>query len=88
MKYVGLSNEQKKEVIEFNHTHLNVDVFSETEAINEAEQAIQETSWNCDVILELPSYFNKSGNPETLNLGKVNDFYISDDSDSEFKKGK
>lgn len=73
MKFIGLSQEQKQEVIDFNNKHL--DFFIEEEAIREAEEAIQNTGWDETVTLELSQFSTKSGNTETLTLGKVNDFY-------------
>lgn len=75
MIFKGLTDEQKTKVIRFNKEHLCVLTFDEDEAISEAEKAIMNSDWNCNVELELSSSQTKSGNPETLSLGLTNDFY-------------
>jgi hypothetical protein len=76
-RYKGLSKEQKEEVLRFNKEHLAVEIFDEQEALREAEQAVMDCNWGTEVTLELPSHSTRSGNPETLNLGLVNDFYTN-----------
>lgn len=76
MIFKGLTDEQKTEVIRFNKEHLCVLTFDEDEAISEAEKAIMNSDWDCNVELELSSSQTKSGNPETLSLGLTNDSYI------------
>lgn len=75
-EFLGLSDEQKQEVIEFNRTHLNVEYFNEDEAIKEADTAIANTYFGKNVILELSRYETKSKNPETFNLGMCDHFYL------------
>jgi len=75
---INISNELKQEIINFNQKHLSVSVFDHDEAIREAEEAIMNTDWDCEAILELPSHSTKSGNPEVLNLGNIKNLYTEE----------